>query len=90
MAQTPDELRAQIAHTREQLSQTLAELDLRVEQTKRSVPFYGMDRGRVLTVVGGASLAFLAVFVALYARQRGFGLEPRRGLRQLIRQKRRR
>ncbi len=70
MAQTAAEMRASIAQTREQLSQTLTELSGRVEQTRRRVPFYGMDGRQVLVIVGGAGLAFLAVFVALYARDR--------------------
>jgi len=70
MAQTPDEMRAEIAYTRQQLGQTLDELNRAVARTKRRIPFYGIERRQILTIASGAGLAFLTVFVALYARQR--------------------
>lgn len=71
MAQTPDEMMAEIAYTRQQLGQMLDELNRAVARTKRRIPFYGMERRQSLTIVAGAGLAFLTVFVvALYASQR--------------------
>ncbi len=78
MAQTPAEVRAQIEQTRTQLSETIDTLSWRIQRTRRFVPFYGMDRRQALIIAGGASLAFLTVFVALYARQEGFLKSSRR------------
>ncbi len=70
MAQTPDELRADIEQTRRQLGETIDELNRSVARTRRLIPFYGLGRRQSLTIATGAGLAFLAVFVAMYARQR--------------------
>ncbi len=70
MAQTPDEVRAEIEYTRQQLSETLEELNRAVARTRRRIPFYGMGRRQSWLIAAGAGLAFLTVFVALYARQR--------------------
>ena len=70
MAQTPNELRAEIGQTRGQLSQMIDELNRSVAKTRRRIPFYGMGRRESLTIATGAGLAFLAVFVAMYAWQR--------------------
>ncbi len=70
MDQTPDELRAEIEQTRQQLSSTIDELNRAVVKTRRRIPFYGMGRPESLTILAGAGLAFLAVFVAMYAMQR--------------------
>ncbi len=78
MAQTADEVRAEIAQTRQQLTETIDAINSRIERTRRKIPFYGMDSRRVLIVAGGATLAFLTVFVALYARQERSLTGPRR------------
>jgi hypothetical protein len=70
MAQTPDELRAEIEQTRQHLSDMIEELNRSVARTSRRIPFYGMGRRESLTIAAGAGLAFMAVFVAMYARQR--------------------
>ncbi len=69
MAKTADEMKAEIAYTRQQMAQALDELDLAVARTKRRIPFYGMGRRESLTIAAGAALAFLTVFAALYAMQ---------------------
>ena len=63
-------MRAEIAYTRQQLGQTLDELNRAAARMKRRIPFYGIERRQILTIAAGAGLAFLTVFVALYARQR--------------------
>jgi hypothetical protein len=63
-------MRVEIVDSRQKLGQTLDELNRAIARTKRRIPFYGMERRQIVTIAAGAGLAFLTVFVALYARQR--------------------
>ena len=68
MAQT-HEMRAEIACTRQQLGQRPNEPNRAVAGTRGRIPFFAIERRWILTITaGGAGLAFLTVFVALYAR----------------------
>ncbi len=68
MAQTTGEVRAEIARTRAQLGQTFDELNARIDNTKRYIPLYGMDRRRLLVIGGVIGATTLMAFVALQAR----------------------
>jgi hypothetical protein len=71
MAETTDQIRAEIAATRDDLAATIDEIAIRVEATKRRIPFYGMERRQMLMIAGGAAAALAGVaFMAFYARNR--------------------
>src|SRR5450759_1684884 len=87
MAQTPDEMRAEIAYTREQLGQTLDELNRAVARTKRRIPFYGIERRQILTIAAW-SRAGLSDCICGSLRQAEAVLRLTRAVRQLRGQER--
>ncbi len=69
MAETTDQVKAEIAQTRAQLGATIDEIVNHVEATKRRIPFYGMQRRQLIVIAGGALAATAGLaFMAFYAR----------------------
>jgi ElaB/YqjD/DUF883 family membrane-anchored ribosome-binding protein len=54
MAQTADQLRAEIAQTRKEMGRTIEELNTRVEETRRKLSLSEQVRRNPLAIVGGA------------------------------------
>jgi hypothetical protein len=70
MAETTDQVRSEIALTRYELANTIDEISARIEATRRSIPFYGMQRRQIMVIAGGAAAVVAVVFLAFYARKR--------------------
>ncbi len=69
MAETTDQVRAEIALTREEMAATIDEIANRFDAAKRRIPFYGMERRQMLMIAGGVAAAAAGVaFMAFYAR----------------------
>ncbi len=69
MAETTDQVKAEIVQTRAQLGATIDEIVNQVEATRRRIPFYGMQRRQLIMMAGGALAATAGLaFMAFYAR----------------------
>ncbi len=69
MAETTDQVKAEIAQTRVQLGATIDEIATHVEAARRRIPFYGMQRRQLIVIAGGALAATAGLaFMAFYAR----------------------
>ncbi len=69
MVETADQVRAEIAHTRQNMAATIDEIGFRVDSVRQRIPFYGTNPKPVMILAGGLVAVSAAIFLAFYVRK---------------------